>query len=107
MKKSQKIFIIALTLLLEFCWWAWPRVSVHGYILEESYRHDQRLAALSAMGIHPSHETKQNFEAEVKLLDDHVAKRQMATLLLVLSANGLIAFSIWRWEPSGNEQIAH
>jgi hypothetical protein len=100
MKKSVKLFIILTALLLEFAWFAWPRLSLHGPILDESYRHDERLAALGASSEHPSPETKAAFDREVALLDRHMSQRTFGILAAVLAFDAVGIYFFWRYEPT-------
>ena len=101
MKKSVKIFIILIVLFLEFAWFAWPRLSLHGPILDESYRHDERLAALAASSEHPSAETKATFDREVALLDRHMTERALGILAGVLVIDAVGIYFLWRHAPTG------
>ena len=100
MKKSAKIIVVLFVLFLEFASWAiWPRISLHGPILDESYRHDERFATLVAWSDHPSPETKAAFDAEVKLLDEHMARRQIGIWAVVLAIDAVGIYCFLRYVP--------
>ena len=96
MKKSAKIIVVLFVLFLEFAWWAWPRVSAHGYA-EDPYRLNERMTALSEWSDHPTPETKAAFDNEIELLHEHehTAIKQVAVLL----ANVVGIFWIWKYAP--------
>jgi hypothetical protein len=98
MRKSVKIALILLVLLAEFAWMAWPRISAHG-MAGEPYRNRERFAALVASGEHPSPETKAAFDAEVALLDKHIAKRQFGILAVVLAIDAVGIYYFLRYAP--------
>jgi hypothetical protein len=100
MKKSVKIAIIVVVLLSEFAWAAWPRLSLHGPILDESYRHDERFAALVAWSDHPSPETKATFDSEVALLDKHMSQRAFGILTAVLAMDAVGIYFLLRYAPT-------
>ncbi len=87
MKTWIKSVVIGLVLLLELAWAFAPRFSPHGAVLEESYRHDQRLAALQAWGRDQTPASKAAYDAEVRLLDQRIATRQFVVLVVVLVAD--------------------
>lgn len=82
MKKSAKIVVILFAFFLEFAWWAWPRVSAHGYA-EDPYRLSERMTALSEWSGNPTLKTNTNLQKEIKLLDEHehTAIKQGAVVL--------------------------
>jgi hypothetical protein len=93
MKKSAKSVVIVLVLLLEFAWWAWPRVSAHGYA-EDPYRLNERMTALSEWSGHPTPETKAAFDKEMELLDEHEHKAMKHGALLLANVVGIS----WFWK---------
>lgn len=99
MKKSIKIILIVVILVLEFAWATQPSISLHGAILDESYRHDERFATLVAWSDHPSPETKVAFDAEVKLLNEHMARRQVGIWAVVLAIDAVGIYYLLRHTP--------
>jgi flagellar basal body-associated protein FliL len=99
MKKSLKIFIILVVFLFELAWFAWPRLSLHGRLLDESYRHDERLTAMNNRGKNPSPETQAAFDREVALLDKHMSERAFAILTVVLIIDAAGIYFFWRYAP--------
>jgi|GEM_PF-6743877 len=99
MKKSAKITIIVLVLLLELVWAAWPRLYMHGPVFDESYRHDERFATWAASKQHPSPETKAAFDREVALLDRHMNERALSVLAGVLAIDAIGIYFLWRYAP--------
>ena len=101
MKRSSKIYVILLVFLLESAWALLrPNIPLHWYVLKESYRHDKRFAALVAWSDHPTPETKAAYDAEVKLLDEHIAKRQQAIFAGVLAINAVGVYFFWKYAPT-------
>jgi hypothetical protein len=96
MKKSTKKTVIVVILLLELVWVVWPRLYMHGYILDEAYRNAERKAVLIAWLEHRTPETKAAYDAEVKLLE----MRGAAILAggLVINAVGIYLF--WKHAPT-------
>ena len=90
MTKPFKILIVVVVLLAEIAWFVWPRISLNGDV-GEPYRHDERLKALEAWGEHPTPESKVAYDAEVKLLDEHMAREEYEILAvaIVLDAVGI------------------
>jgi hypothetical protein len=99
MKKSAKIITIVLVLLLELVWAAWPRLSMHGPVLDEPYRNAERRAALFASKEHPTPETKAAYDAEVDLLDKHMEMRAVTILIVGLAFNAAGIYLFWRYAP--------
>ena len=100
MKKPIKIFIILIVLFLQLAWFAWPRLSLHGPIFDESYRYNERFTALAASSEHPSPETKAAFDKEVALLYRHMSRRAFGILSAVLAIDAAGIYFFWRYEPA-------
>ena len=96
MKKSTKTGIVFIIIFLELAWMLWPRLYMHGSILDEPYRNAERKAVLYAWREHPTPKTEAAFAAEVKLLDRHSEMPLIA--LLVVNAAGIYLF--WRYTPT-------
>ena len=99
MKKSVKIFVILCILLLELVWAAWPRLVLHGAIYDESYRHDERFAALAASREHPSPEAKAALDREIAVLNRHIALRASCIFVGVLVIDALGIYFFWIYDP--------
>jgi len=89
MKKPVKITIIVLVLLLELAWVAWPRLSMHGPVLDDPYRNAERRATLFAWREHDMPETKAAYDTEVQLLDKHTERRTLTILAVGLAINAV------------------
>ena len=100
MSFQLKAAVILTILLAELAWAVWPRVSLHGPVLEESYRHDQRLAALAASSREQTPASKAAYDAEVTLLDQHMARRAEVTFAVVLALNAVGIYSLWKHVPT-------
>jgi hypothetical protein len=100
MKQSVKICLILTVLFFEFVWATLPRLSLHGPILDELYRHDERFKAMVAWSDHPSPQTKAVFDSEVALLDKYMAERATVVLIAVLVIDALGIFLIWKYVPT-------
>lgn len=64
-----------------------------------SYRHDERTAALKAMGEHPSPETKAAMQRELHLNAEHITHHQLAEAgvwIVVLLVLDVACFYGWR-----------
>ena len=96
MKKSTKKIVILVILLLELAWAAWPRLYMHGYILDEAYRNAERKVVLYAWLRQQTPETKAAYDAEVKLLDRHIEMRDAAILAAGLVVNAVGIYLFWR-----------
>ncbi len=103
MKAWLKSIIIILVLLLELAWAVRPRFSPHGAVLDETYRHDQRLRALQAWGRDQTAASKAAYEAEVTLLDEHMTRRERVVLAAVLVTNIVGIFCFWKYLPSDGD----
>ena len=97
MKKPVKIAIIVLVLFLELVWLAWPRLYMHGIVLDEPYRNAERKAALYANHNEKTPETKAAYDAEIKLLDNHMAKRELGYLVVMLAIDTVGFYCFWRY----------
>jgi len=99
MKKSAKIIVIVLVLLLELAWAAWPHIG-HGAVLDEPYRNAERRVTLFAWLEHKTPETKAAYDAEVELLDKHMVRRAVAILTVGLAFNAVGIYLFWRYAPT-------
>jgi hypothetical protein len=97
MKKPVKIAIIVFVLVLELVWWAWPRFYMHGIVLDEPYRNAERKMALYANLKEKTLKTKAAYDAEVKLLDEHLAKKWLGILAVVLAIDAVGFYYFWRY----------
>lgn len=102
MKAWLKSVIIVLVLFLELAWAVMPRFSPHGAVLDENYRHNQRLAALQAWGRDQTPTSKVAYDTEVSLLDEHMARRGRIVFAAVLVTNIVAIFCFWKYVPSGS-----
>jgi hypothetical protein len=73
---------------------------MHGPLLDESYRHDERLAAMRARARRQSPETQTAFDREVALLDKHMVQRGFVILAAVLAIDAVGIYFFWRYEPT-------
>ncbi|HTY85850.1 MAG TPA: hypothetical protein VMB80_00170 [Candidatus Acidoferrum sp.] len=89
MKKSLKMGIILMVLILEMVWVTRPLLSRRGYAREGDYRRKERYAAWVAWSRHPSPATQAAFDAEVIRLDNHVIQKQWIIFTVLLLLNGL------------------
>jgi len=96
MKKSAKIFIILGVILLDLLWAAWPRLYMHGRILDVSYRNTERREALHAWRQHPSPETKSAYDAEVDRLNRHA----LVIPIGGLAFEGVALYLFWKYVPT-------
>jgi len=94
MKKSVKIAIIILVLLLELAWVAWPRLWIHGRVLDDPYRNAERRTTLFAWREHDNPETKAAYDTEVQLLDQHTKKTALTIVAvgIVFNVAGIYLF---------------
>ena len=94
MKTRAKVVLILVVILAQLAWLVRPRISLHGEVLDEAYRHGERFATLVAKSEHPSPETEAEFNREVDLLHEHMQRRGLAhvALLLVLNGAGIYLF---------------
>jgi hypothetical protein len=69
---------VVLVFLLQFLWFAWPRFSLHGPIIEERYRNGERMEAHRAWMQHPSPSAESAYRQEDELLYTHLARRAQA-----------------------------
>jgi len=96
MKKSAKIFIVLCVILLDLIWAAWPRLYMHGRILDEPYRNTERREALYAWKQHPTPETKSAYDGEVGLLDRH----ELAIPIGILAFEVVGIYLFWKFVPT-------
>ncbi len=92
--------LILVVIMAQFAWLVLrPRISQHGEVLDEAYRHDERFATLVAKSQHSSLETEAAFNREVDLLHAHMQRRGLGylALFLILNASGIYLFL--RYEP--------
>ena len=100
MNLSLKTTFVLVILLAEVAWAVRPRISLHGPVLEESYRHDQRLAALVAWSREQTPDSKAAYDAEVTLLDHHMSCRAEATFAAVLTIDAVAIYCFWKYVPT-------
>ena len=100
MKKSAKIFVILCILLLELVWAAWPRLSMHGAVLDEPYRNAERRAVLFEWLQHPTPETQSAYDAEVALLHRHMQRMATAILIGGLAGDAVGIYLFWKYVPT-------
>jgi cell division protein FtsB len=100
MKKPVKITIIVLVLLLELAWLFWPRLYIHGYVLDEPYRNAERKAALYANLREKTSETKAAYDAEIKLLDDHMLEKGLGFLAVILAIDTFGFYYFLKYAPT-------
>ena len=96
----KAIIVVAILLAELACAVFWPRISLHGPVLEESYRHAQRLAALAAWSREQTPDSKAAYDAEVTLLEQHMARRAQATLAVVLAMDAVGIYCFWKYAPT-------
>lgn len=89
-----KVVLILVVVFAQLAWLIRPRISLHGDVLDEAYRHDERFATLVAKSQHPSPETEAAFNREVDLLHAHMERRELGyfALFLVLNGSGIYLF---------------
>lgn len=100
MKISAKITIIILVLILELVWAAWPRLSMHGPVLDHPYRNAERRTALFAWRAHDTPETKAAYDSEVQLLDRHTERKILAILVAGLAINAVGIYLFLKYAPA-------
>ena len=83
-----KVVLILVVILVQLAWLVRPRISLHGDVLDEAYRHVERFSTRVAKSQHPSAETEAAFNREVDLLHAHMQRRGLAHLALLLVLNG-------------------
>jgi hypothetical protein len=99
MKPSAKVVVVLLVLLLELAWTVRPRFSAHGPVLEESYRRQERLAALAAWSRDQTPAAKAAYDTEGTLLDQHIDRREHFVFAAALAINAAAIYSFWRYAP--------
>jgi hypothetical protein len=104
MRPLTKVILILFVILVELAWVTRARISLHGPVLEEPFRHDERFATLVAKSQRPSAEAEAAFNREVDLLNTHMARREHATVALILALNG--AGIYWFWRYAGGKSMA-
>jgi hypothetical protein len=100
MKKSAKVFVILCVLVLEFLWAVWPRISMHGAVLDEPYRNAERRSVLFAWIQHKTPETKSAYDAEVALLNEHILHRAMSILIAGLAFDAVGILLLLKYVPT-------
>jgi len=100
MKKSSKKIVILVVLVLECAWAVWPRLSLHGPVLDEPFRLEPRRGTLFSWMDNPTPKTKAAYDAEVKLLDQHMERRALAILAAVLVVDVAGIYLFWRHSPT-------
>ena len=98
MKPTVNVVIVLLVLFLELAWVLRPRFG-HGPVLEESYRHQERLAALVALSSDQTPAAKAIYDSEVTLLDEHITRREHLVFVLALLLNATGIYCFWRYAP--------
>ena len=99
MKPFVKLIVILLVLLGELAWAVRPRFSMHGPVLEEAYRHDERFATLVAWSRDQTPASKAAYDAEVRLLEEHITRRDHCVFAAALAINALGIYSFWSHAP--------
>jgi hypothetical protein len=95
MRTSYKIVLILALILVELAWVTRSRISLHGEVLDEPYRHSERFATLVAKSQHPSPDAEAAFNKEVDLLHAHMQRRGLAQFALFLVLNGAGIYYFW------------
>ena len=100
MKKSVKIAIILFFLLLELTWAAWPRLSMHGEVLDNPYRNTERRAVLFSWRQHPTPQTESAYNAEITLLQRHMLGKAVAILVVGIVIDAVGIYMFWKHVPT-------
>jgi|SRR5208337_2754990 len=96
-KRSLKVLIVLAVLAAQFVWFAWPRVSLHGAVVEEPYRNAERMEALRAWLLHPSATTEAANKRENEMLYTHLARRGLVELAALALLDGVGLFYFWNY----------
>jgi hypothetical protein len=91
MKTRTKVVLIFVAIFTQLAWLVVRpciSLSLHGEVLDEAYRHDERFATLAAKSEHPSPATEAAFDREVDLLHEQMQRRGLTHLVLLLVLNG-------------------
>jgi len=75
MRTRTKVIFILAVIVAQLVWLARPRISLHGEVLDDPFRHDERFATLVAKSQHPSPEAEAAFNREVELLHAHIQRK--------------------------------
>jgi hypothetical protein len=92
-----RLLIVFLVLLLQFLWFSWPRVSLHGPVIDEPYRNSERMEARRAWMQNPSSSTEASYKQEDELLSAHIARRALAGVALMLVFDGAGLCYFWKY----------
>jgi hypothetical protein len=92
---SLRLLVVLLVLLLQCLCFAWPRVSLHGPVIDEPYRNSERLEAHRAWMQHPSASTEAAYRREDELLSAHLGRRALTAVAVILVLDGAGLFYFW------------
>ncbi len=92
MKTNLVRAIIVLLVAVEIVWFVSPS---HKSLMGESYRNQERLAALNQNASQPSSANQAVVDKEMKLLSKHVANRHIEIFVALLAFDGLLIFCFW------------
>jgi hypothetical protein len=105
MKLSLRKIFIVLVLVLQLSWWLGPRfISLHGPIVTERYRHEERIRALLEWSKNPSAVSKAVFEDEKRRLNAYLLQRDVLIFIcfFVLDAVGIYSLCNYGREKAVN-----
>jgi hypothetical protein len=92
----RKVFII-LVLVFQFSVMATTLYDpLHGPIVGESYRRDERLGALQAWLTNPSPSSKAAYDAELSQLHSYLQKKA-AVIILILAFEAVGVYYVWNY----------
>src|ERR1035437_1633803 len=90
-------------LMLQLVWLVTPDVGTWGPGIDW-YRRRERMAALKALGEHPSPATKLAFEEEIQRDFNYRATKVYAAMASALVVDGITVYCLWRY--SGRKRAA-
>jgi hypothetical protein len=99
MIKAFKTIVVIFAFSFELLYFFAASVSLHGYILDEQYRHKERLVTVFARVEHSTPETEAAYQKEVNLLDEHIWKRSCIIFVVFLFADALLIYWYRRKVP--------
>ena len=95
MKTTFPRIAIVVLLMVELAWVLSPH---YGSLpMGETYRHQQRMEALTELSDNPSPATRASFQKELELLDKYCAYRGGVILALVLVLDGVLVVCFWNF----------
>jgi hypothetical protein len=100
-----KVLILLAVLLMQFAWFAWPRFSLHGSVIEEPYRNRERMEAHRAWMEQPSVSTEAAYKLEDERLYAHLGRRSLAGVIGVLVLDGAGLFYLWNYRKWTSAQL--